>query len=154
VELHALAQMEGVGLAVLGDLPAMREVGDDRLAAVARVAADQIVEHATLRAEIVDRPGLVHVEMRRPHRDAITQDAAPLRVRLGRRELEFRAVEFKRYLGRGRQSPTHCVGARRGRGAGFQEIAAVPPRMAHRPFGHAFPFPLRLSEPMATCSDT
>ena len=30
VELHALAQMEGIGLAVLGDLPAMRQVGDDR----------------------------------------------------------------------------------------------------------------------------
>ncbi len=71
VELHALAQMERVGLAVLGDLPAMRQVGDDRLAAVARIAPDQVVEHAALRAEVVDRARLVHVEMRRAHRDAV-----------------------------------------------------------------------------------
>src|SRR3954451_21638042 len=113
MELHALAQMEGVGLAVLGDLPAVSEIRDDRLAAVARVAADQIVEHAALRAEIVDGPGLVHVEMRWPHRDAVAQDAAALRVRLGCGELEFRAVEFERYVGCRRQSPAHCVSARR-----------------------------------------
>ena len=47
VELHILAQEEGVGLAVLGDLPAMRQIRDDRLAAVAGVVPDQIVEHAS-----------------------------------------------------------------------------------------------------------
>ena len=38
VELHALAQVERVGLAVLGDLPAVGEIGNDGLAAVARIA--------------------------------------------------------------------------------------------------------------------
>src|SRR5262249_50049824 len=40
MELDAFAQEEGVGLAVLGDLPAVRQVRDDGLAAVARVAPD------------------------------------------------------------------------------------------------------------------
>src|SRR6266851_7321951 len=43
VELHALAQMEGVGLAVRGNFPAMRQIRDDRLGAVVRIAPDQIV---------------------------------------------------------------------------------------------------------------
>jgi hypothetical protein len=72
-ELHALAQEEGIGLAVLSDLPAVRQIGNDGFAAVARVAADQVVEHASHRAEIEDRAGLVEVEMRRPagRRDGI-----------------------------------------------------------------------------------
>ena len=64
-------RIEGVGLAVLGDLPAMRQIRDDRLAAVARVAPDQIVEHASHGAEIEDGAGLMQIEMRRPHRDAM-----------------------------------------------------------------------------------
>ena len=84
VELHVLAQVERVGLAVLGDLPAMGEIGDDGLAAVARIAADQIVEHAALASQAVDGARLVHVEMRRPRGDAVAQDAAALGVGLGR----------------------------------------------------------------------
>ncbi len=83
-ELDALAQQEGVGLAVLGDLPAMRQIGDDGLAAVARVAPDQIVEHASHRTEIENGAGLVEVEMRRPYRDSHANDAAVLGVWLGR----------------------------------------------------------------------
>jgi hypothetical protein len=40
VELDALAQMEGIDLAVLGDFPAVRQVGDDGLAAVALIVPD------------------------------------------------------------------------------------------------------------------
>ena len=54
VELHALAQVERVGLAVLGDFPAMRQIRHDGLAAVARIAPDQVVEHAALGADVAD----------------------------------------------------------------------------------------------------
>src|SRR6516164_6728993 len=123
--------MECVGLAVLGDLPAMRQVGDDRLAAVARVAPDQVVEHASLGAQVEDGSGLVHIEMRRPQRDAYAQDAAALRVRLGRGELKRRAVEFGRYRcgsapARG-QPPS---APNQGGGAAFENIAAGPPWLA------------------------
>ena len=40
VKQNFFAQEEGVRLSVLGDLPAMRQVRDDRLAAVARIAPD------------------------------------------------------------------------------------------------------------------
>ena len=93
---HALAQEEGVGLAVFRDLPAMGKVGNDRLAAVAGVMANQVVVHASLTAEIVDRARLVEVEMRRTHGDAVAQHAAGFRVRLRRRQLELRAVIFHR----------------------------------------------------------
>jgi hypothetical protein len=33
VKLNVIAQKEGVGFAVLGDLPAMRQIGDDSLRA-------------------------------------------------------------------------------------------------------------------------
>jgi hypothetical protein len=36
VELHILAQEKGVGLAILGDLPAVRQIGDDGFSAVAQ----------------------------------------------------------------------------------------------------------------------
>jgi len=47
VKLHVFAQEERIGLAVLGDLPTVSEIGNDGLAAVARVAANEIVEHAS-----------------------------------------------------------------------------------------------------------
>jgi hypothetical protein len=97
VELHALTQVEGVGLAVLGDFPAVRQVGDDGLARIARVAPDQVVEHAGLAAQTVDRTGLVEVEVRRARGDGVFQDAARFRVGLLRLELEFAAVEFVGY---------------------------------------------------------
>ncbi|MER2603222.1 MAG: hypothetical protein ABTR27_12790, partial [Candidatus Competibacter phosphatis] len=83
MELHVLAQHERVGLVVLRDFPAMREVGNDGLAAVARIAPNEVVEHAALAAEAVDRAGLVEVEMRRPRSDAVTQHATCLGVGLG-----------------------------------------------------------------------
>ena len=101
--MYALAQKERIGLAVLGDLPAMREVRNDGLAAVARIVPDQVVEHAALGADVADGAGLLEVEMRRPVEDADAEHAAVLRIRLRRGELEFRAVEF---VGNVRQ----CVG--------------------------------------------
>src|SRR4029077_13574571 len=92
VELDTLAQMKCVGLAVLGDFPAMREIGDDGLAAVARVTPDQVVEHAAMSADVADRPRLMHVEMRRAIENAVAHFPAPLRIGLGGGHLEFRAV--------------------------------------------------------------
>ena len=40
VKLHVFAQEEGIGLAVLGDLPAVGEIGNDGLAAVAGIATN------------------------------------------------------------------------------------------------------------------
>ena len=95
VKLNVFAQQEGVGLAVLGDLPAMRQIGDDGLTAVARVAPDQIVEHASHCTEVEDGAGLVEVEMRRPHRNAHAHHAAVFGIGLGRFELKFGTVEFQ-----------------------------------------------------------
>src|SRR6516162_3642247 len=55
VKLHALAQEKGVGFVVFGNLPAVRQIRDDGLATVARITPDQIVEHAALGAQVVDR---------------------------------------------------------------------------------------------------
>jgi hypothetical protein len=49
MKLDIIAQKEGVGLAVFGDFPAMRQIRDD-VAAVEGVAPDQVVEHACLGA--------------------------------------------------------------------------------------------------------
>jgi hypothetical protein len=46
VELYALTQMERVGLAIRGNLLAMRQIGYNRLGAIVGIAPDQIVEHA------------------------------------------------------------------------------------------------------------
>jgi hypothetical protein len=113
VELHLLAQHEGIGLAVLGDLPAVRQVGNDGLAAVARIAPHQVVEHATLAAQAVDGARLMEVEVRRPHGDAVLQHAALLGVGLGCCELEFRTVEFGRHALR-HGIPWHAVQGGRG----------------------------------------
>ena len=128
MKLHAFAQKEGVGLAVLGDLPAVRKIRNDRLAAVARIVPDQIVEHAGHRAESTDRPGLVDVEMRRTHHDAEAQDAAGFGIGLGSRELKFRAVEFVGDLGGVAESRRQPVCARDSGGAALQKAAAGPPR--------------------------
>ena len=108
-ELHALAQEEGVGLAVLGDLPAMRQIGDDGFAAVARVAADQVVEHAAHSAQIEYGAGLVEIEMRRPYWDAHAHDAAVFGIGLARFELKFGAVEFQGNVGRSGKTRAHRV---------------------------------------------
>jgi hypothetical protein len=47
--------------------PSYGQIWDDRLATIARI----VVEHAPL-GEIVDGPGLMNIEIRRPHRNAVT----------------------------------------------------------------------------------
>ena len=44
MELHALAQMEPVVLAIQGNLPAMRQIRDNRLGAIVGIEPDQIVD--------------------------------------------------------------------------------------------------------------
>src|SRR5271166_2093090 len=88
MELNPLAQEKRVGLAVPGNLPAVREIGNDRLAAVARIVPYQIVEHAAHGAESADRPRLVNVEMRRAHQNPIAQHAAAFWIWLGGFELK------------------------------------------------------------------
>ena len=95
VKLNVIAQHEGVGLAVLGDLPAMRQIGDNGLAAVARVTPDQVVEHAPHRTEVEEGARLMEVKMRRPYWNAHAHDATVFGVGLGRLELKFGAVEFQ-----------------------------------------------------------
>ena len=138
VERHALAQMEGVGLAVLGDLPAMGEIGNDGLAAVARIAPHQVVEHAALRAQAVDRARLVHVEVRRSRGDGVFQDATRFGVRFRRRELEFGPVELGRYS-LGECLPWHAeYRGRCGRGA-LDEVTTVYAWTRVRMITHGIP---------------
>jgi len=66
----------------------MRQIRDD-VAAVERVAADQIVEHAGHRAEIEEGPGLMKIEMGRTVGEAGPQYTPMLGVGLGRLELEL-----------------------------------------------------------------
>src|ERR1051326_9062749 len=124
MKLHGLPQMKSIGLAVLADLPAMCQIGNDRLAPVARIAPDQIVEHAALCADVVDCRSLVDIEMRRPHRDAVSQDTAALRVRLRGLEPKTRAVEFIGNFGSENrptgQPPQSCCRAT------LKDLAAVP----------------------------
>ena len=124
VELHALAQVESVGLAVLGDLPAVRQVGNDGLARIARVAPHQVVEHAALAAQAVDRARLMKVEMRRARGDGVFQDAARLRIGLGCLELEFRAVELVGHTLR-QGLPRHAEHGRAQRGRALHEFTTV-----------------------------
>src|SRR5262245_54501875 len=140
VELHVLAQEERVGLPVLGDLPAVGEIGNDGLAAVARVAADEVVEHAALAAEIVDGARLMHVEMRWTAGDAVAQHAATLGIELGRLQLELGTIEFIRHLGRGvigaetvscSDSGSTTLQSR------LQDLATVPLRTPKAPTNHA-----------------
>src|SRR4029077_2512118 len=71
VELDTLAQVKCVGLAVLGDFPAMCQIGDDGLATVARITPDQVVEHAALSADVADSARLMHVKMWRTIENAV-----------------------------------------------------------------------------------
>src|SRR5207245_262883 len=99
VELDTLAQVKRVGLAVLRDFPAMRQIGDDGLAAVARITPDQVVEHAALSADVADSTRLMHVEMRRAIENAVAQDPAALWIGLRGRHLKLRAVVLQRNIG-------------------------------------------------------
>src|SRR5256884_2627476 len=76
VELDAVAQVEGVLLAVRRDLPSLGEVGDDRLP-VLRMAADERVVHRALGTDVGDGPRLMDVEVSGGAEDAVAQRAAP-----------------------------------------------------------------------------
>ena len=71
VEHDPLTQKERIRFAIRRDLPVVRQVGDDGLAAVQRIAPDQIVIHTALRAHIVHRPRLMDIKVRRRTRDPI-----------------------------------------------------------------------------------
>src|SRR5471030_109691 len=152
MELDALAQVEGVGLAVLGDLPAMRQVGDDSLAAVARIAPHQIVEHAALAAQAVDRARLVKVEMRWPRGDGVFQHATRFRVGLRRLELKFRAVEFVGHALRQRL-PGHAEDGNARRGRPFDKRTSIYTRTRGPWIAHCLSSHLVFSRPSTMCSD-
>src|SRR5882672_10109918 len=82
VELDALAQVEGVLLTVGRDLPALREVGNDRLA-VLRTAPQQRVVHRALRPDVGHGAGLVDVEVRRRVVHGVAKRAAALGAGIG-----------------------------------------------------------------------
>jgi len=117
----------------------VRQIRDDGLATVARIAPDQVVEHAPLGAEIIDGPGLMDVEMRRSHRNAIAQYAAGLGVGLGRPELKTRAVEFIGYFGGQREPRWQSIGSRDHGGATLENFAAAPPWTSEARVAHLFP---------------
>src|SRR6266851_3565346 len=128
--------MECVGLAVRGNFPAMRQIRDNRLGAIVRIAPDQIVEHAGCGPKNEDGTGLVNIEMRSTQRHAMAQHAAGFGARLRRLELERRTVKFfrnRRGQGKGGRQP---VGAGRHGHAAFQELAAAPPRTEFIWAGH------------------
>ncbi|MGC2202661.1 MAG: hypothetical protein WA633_21305 [Stellaceae bacterium] len=128
MELDAFAQEEREGFAVLGDLPAMRQIGNDRLAAVAGVVPDQVVEHATHGAECGDRACLVNVEMRRAHQNPVAQHTAVFRVGLRRLELKLGAVELVGNVGGVAKAHLQPIESRDGGGTALQKAAAGPPR--------------------------
>src|SRR5205807_5534184 len=84
---------------VLGDFPAMRQIGDDGLPTVARITPDQVVEHATLSADIADSARLMHVEMRRAIENAVAHHPSPLWIGLWCRHLKLRTVVLRRNIG-------------------------------------------------------
>src|SRR3984893_15694211 len=126
VKLHPFAQEKRVGRTVLGDLPAVSQVGDDRLATVERVVANEIVEHRGHRAERPDRSRLVDAEMWRAHQYAVAQHAAALRVGFGGLQLKFRAVELVGYLVGMSDAPGKTVDSCDDCGTALQNTAAGP----------------------------
>src|SRR5882762_1289999 len=77
----------------------MREIGDDGLATVARIAPNQVIEHAALSADVADSARLMHVEMRRAIENAVAHHASPLWIGLRCRHLKLRAVVLHRNIG-------------------------------------------------------
>src|SRR5262249_53054489 len=89
VELDTLAEVKCVGLGVLCDFPAMRQIGNDGLATVARITPDQVVEHAALSADIAASAGVMHINMRRAIENAGAHHPSPLWIGLRCRHLKF-----------------------------------------------------------------
>ena len=153
VELHAVAQMKRVGLCVLGISQLCARSGISVWPPSRGSCRIRLSNMHPLRAEAVDRPGLVHVEMRRPHRDADAQPAAMFRVRLRGGELEFRPVEFHRHRSGAPETPAHRIGSGRERSTALENCTAAPPRTGGFSINH-LAFPLWLfSAPRAACSD-
>src|SRR5215510_11524021 len=71
VELHALAQEEGIGLAIRFNLPALRQVWNDRLT-VQGMPPNQVVVHGALGRHVRHGTGLMHVEMCRSAQDTVS----------------------------------------------------------------------------------
>src|SRR5437867_2335746 len=116
--------MERVLLAVRHDLPALGQVGDDRLT-IARVAADQQVVHGRLGTDVGDGAGLVNVEVHGGRVHAVAQRAAALG---GGIRLEARVLR-RGELGR-RQVPAHDdAGA--DRAGSFEKGSTVLGPLAH-----------------------
>src|SRR6202035_812719 len=134
--LDTLAQVKRVGLAVLRDFPAMRQIGDDGLATVARIAPDQVVEHAALSADVADSARLMHVEMRRAIENAVAHHPSSLWIGLRCRYLKLRAVVLHRNIGgeavaRGQTVSPHQRGC-----ATTKHIAAGPTGTCGMPSNH------------------
>src|SRR5262249_25680946 len=139
VELHVLAQEEGIGLAVFGDLPAVGEIGNNGLATIARIAANEVVEHAALAAEAVDGARLVHVEMRGARGDAVAQYTTAFGVGFRRFQLKVGTVEFHRQVGEGEvgaQASGGCQGGGSALETGFNDLTASPMRALRALAGH------------------
>src|SRR5262245_48793175 len=71
VTFDALAQEEGVGFAVLGNLPTVCQVRNDGLATIAWVTPNQVIVHAALGVYIDVGTRLVHIKMCRGTEDSI-----------------------------------------------------------------------------------
>jgi len=105
----------------------MRQIRDNRLCAVLRIAPDQIVEHAGHGAKSEERPGLMDIEMGRTGGDAHAQHAVGLGVGLGRLELELRAVIFVRDFCRQTEARREAVSTRDEGRAALQKLPASLP---------------------------
>src|SRR5439155_3317723 len=82
MELHPLAEVERVLLAVGRDLPPGGKVGDDGLP-VARVPPQERVVHRALRPDVGHGARLVDVEVRRRRVDTVAERASPLGAWIG-----------------------------------------------------------------------
>ena len=71
VELHALAQKESIGLAIWCNLPALRQIWNDRLT-VHWMTPNQVVIHGSLGCHVRYSAGLMHVEVCRGAQDTVS----------------------------------------------------------------------------------
>ena len=64
VKVHAFPEEKGVGLAIRGNLPTVREVWNDGLPTVHWIPSDQVIVHTALSSHVGHGPRLVHIKMR------------------------------------------------------------------------------------------
>jgi hypothetical protein len=122
----------------------VREIGDDRLAAVARIVPDQIVEHWGHRAQCPECPGLVNIEMGRAHQKSDAQHAAGFGIGLRSCELKFRAVELVRDFGGMAEARRQTIDSSGYGGGTLQKTATGPPRAFELRVVHNASLPLGL----------